>query len=234
MVPKQPLHKDFLVEAVLRAGRGSRPHVYRVTYAGKSAVLKDFDGCDKWFALAFGRLLAARESAALAALNGVSGVPDFIATVGSRALLMKYVDARPAVKVNAGDDAAAIAESDIDWAAFVVQLESLVERLHRTGVAHGDLRSPLNTLVTVNGEPVLVDFTAAFLRRGWPVPGRGWVYKKLCEIDRSAVIKMALRVHPQSVTGDQLARHQHRGLLNRSARRAGQSIRWLSRLLTRG
>ncbi len=235
MAPQIRDHKGFTVEAVLREGRGSRPHVYRVASAHTQAVLKDFDGCDKWFAFAFGRLLASRESAALAAAAQVDGVPEFLSTVGSRALLMSYIDAEPAVKVHAQrhtSDADAPA-TDIDWVVFVTKLETLVQRLHRAGVAHGDLRSPMNTLVTSAGEPVVVDFTAALLRRGRWFPGRQWAFAKLCEVDRSAVVKMALRVHPESVPTEQIAHYRRRGLLNRAARRTGQSIRWLSRLLTR-
>lgn len=231
---KGSFHKGFEIQEVLRHGDGSRPHVLRIRFANSDAVLKDFDGCDKWFARSFGRLLAARESAALAALSEVSGVPDFIERVGSRALLMEFVMAEPAVKVY--DDAQSTGDveestADIDWSKFIARFDALVNDLHEAGVAHGDLRSPMNTLITSAAEPVIVDFTAAFIRRGLEIPGRGWLFTKLAEIDQSAVTKMALHVDPRSVSDSDRERHHRRGPLDRMARRTGQSVRWLSRLL---
>jgi len=229
------VYKGFAVIEVLRHGRGSRPHVLRVHHAGTEAVLKDFDGCDKWFRLLLGKTLARRESVALAALIDVDGVPQFLGRIGSRALLMQYIPASPAVKVYASATETTNQYSDpqaINWSSFVNRLQTLVDTLHAMGVAHGDLRSPMNTLVTVTGSPVLVDFTAAFLRKGWPVPGRGWVFEQLCGIDRSAVTKMALRVDPDSVSDQVRQDYASRGVLDVVARRSGQSIRWLSRLLT--
>jgi len=229
---------------VLRQGCGSRPHVLRISYRDSDAVLKDFDGCDKWFALAFGALLARRESAALAALDGIEGIPQFLGRSGDRALLMQYVAAQPAVKVHATQASVSVDASpadtngvdahstSVDWSDFLDRLQSLVRAIHEAGVAHGDLRSPMNTLVTATGAPVLVDFTAAFLRHGWPLPGRGWVFAKLSDIDRSAVTKMALRVDPGSISELAKKEYERRGVLDRVARRTGQSVRFLSRLLT--
>lgn len=205
---------------VFREGHGSRPDVFLLEVDGEQFVLKDFDGCDRWFAVVLGRFLCSREARALAQLDGVSGVPRFRARVGARALTMESIQGSPVVS----DDQSS------NWSAFFDDFQRLIGAMHARGVAHCDLRSPGNTLIDHDNKPWLVDFTGSFRNRLL----MGWVFRQLAWVDRSAIIKLKRRVAPACIGDEELAVEAEGHFLERPARKIGEGVRALTRqLLTR-
>jgi serine/threonine protein kinase len=205
---------------VLRRGGGSRPDVFRVRHGGSDAILKDQNGCDRAFARLLGPLLAWREARSLRKLNGLAGVPALLDRPDSRSVLMEYIPAVPITRA-----------SHPDWPAFFSALNRLLDGMHELGVAHCDLRSPNNTLVSESGEPVLVDFVASVHRgRAWNPVGR-WLFGVFCRVDRKAVIKLKSIVAPELISADERPQLEHRSPIHRALRRVGISIRNLTRRL---
>jgi predicted Ser/Thr protein kinase len=205
---------------VIRRGGGSRPDVLRVRRGDSEAILKDQGGCDAAFARTIGPLLARREARALRMLEGLRGVPTLLGQPDRRSVLMEYIPARPITAASHGD-----------WAAFFAELECLLDAMHDLGVAHGDLRSPDNTLVRDTGEPVLVDFVASVHGgRSWNPLAR-WVFKMFCRVDRKAVVKLKSIVAPDLVAEQERHLLEHRSPIHRAIRRVGIGIRNLTRRL---
>lgn len=205
---------------VLRRGGGSRPDVLRVRHDDTDSILKDQNGCDAAFARLLGPVLAWREARALRRLHGVVGVPELLGRPDSRSVLMEYIPAAPITQA-----------SHDDWPAFFAALERMLDAVHDRGVAHCDLRSPNNTLVSDAGDPVLVDFVASVRRgRPWNPVGR-WLFGLFCRVDRKAVIKLKSIVAPELVTDDERPLLKHRAPAHRALRRIGIAIRNATRRL---
>ena len=97
-------------QKVFRVGRGTRPEATLVEIGGQRAVLKDFGRSDPWFSWLLGRLMAYREARALRLLDGVPGVPRLLRRVTPQAVLMEYIDGRPAKDIPRGELDAAVFE----------------------------------------------------------------------------------------------------------------------------
>lgn len=206
--------------AVIRRGQGSRPDVLRVRLDDTDMLLKDQNGCDAAFARLLGPLLAWREARSLRRLAGVAGVPALLGRPDRRSLLMEYLPATPITRA-----------SHSDWPAFFAALERLLDAMHERGVAHCDLRSPNNTLVSDAGEPVVVDFVASVHDGHWWNPAGRWVFRRFCRVDRKAVIKLKSIVAPELVDDAERPMLEHRNPLHRAVRGVGVAVRNVTRKL---
>lgn len=222
-LPDSSLHElRGTVRKVFRHGGGSRPDVLLVEINGVPAVLKDYGACDLWFARVLGPLLTAREARALNRLHGLKGVPELLQRPDSRSLLMQYLPVS-----NLSDEQ----NKETDWKGFFERLRGLLDRMHERGVAHCDLRSPFNTLIDINGDPVIVDFVASVSRgRSWNFPAE-WIFRRFAEADRGALVKLKQAVAPELISNSELERFTTRSRAEQLARWFGAQVRNLSRKL---
>ena len=116
---------------------------------------------------------------------------------------------------------------------FLVQVASVVfDELPL--VAHCDLRGLSNLLVGPDETPYVIDFVSCFFSGARWNFIRGWVFRRFCEADRQALLKLRQRVAPESMNMADAELIMHSGFFNRAMRRIGQVIRKLSLwLLTR-
>lgn len=205
---------------VLRYGAGSRPDVLRVRLSDGDAILKDQNGCDAAFARLLGPLLAWREARSLRALHDLAGVPELLDRPDSRSVLMAYIPAVPITRAGHSD-----------WPAYFAALEALIDAMHERGVAHCDLRSPDNTLVSEAGAPVLVDFVASVHRGGAWNPAARWLFGVFRRVDRKAVIKLKSIVAPELVAEQERPLLEHRNPVHRAVRGLGIAVRRVTRKL---
>ena len=216
---------DPHVIQVLRDGGGSRANVLRIHRDGEDQVLKDHAGCDPLFAALLGKLLTRREARALLKLDSVAGVPRLLGQSGSRALYMEWLG---------GISIKEALAQETDWPKFLAELENIVSQIHAQGVAHCDLRGLSNVLVGPDETPYVIDFVSCFLAGSRWNFVRGWVFRRFCEADRQALLKLRQRVAPESMNTTDAELIMHSGFFNRAMRRVGQGIRKLSLwLLTR-
>jgi predicted Ser/Thr protein kinase len=206
-----------------RKGGGSRPEVVLVQVDGERAVLKDYAHSDPWFRRLVGPLSARREARALRLLDGVPGVPRLFRRIGRDAVLLEYVEGTSGRDLKKGAYAP----------EFFEKCYRLIDAIHARGVAHCDLRSTGNILLTPAGDPVFVDFVAHLRRNSWWNPVSGWAYRKLCEADYVAVARLKRSHAPELLTAaEQVALARDRKtMLERSARFVGKSIRNIARFL---
>lgn len=205
-----------------REGGGSRPDVLLIEIDGHKAVLKDQSGADKMFALLVGPLLNWRECKALKKLANIDCIPNLLAQPTKRSFLMSYHESEQITNLE---------KFTPDWPIFFEKFAAAIDEIHQAGVAHNDLRNPTNTLVTPNGDPILVDLVACFCRgRSWNLPNQ-WMFNKFSQVDLSAITKIKSKVAKELITDSDLLPEQIAGKFGLAVKGLGQFIRKLSRAL---
>jgi len=115
-----------------------------------------------------------REWRAYRSLEGVPGVPRCYGMAAGRYLVLEYVHGTPYRD-------AEFADRD----AWFDELLGILREIHARGVAHGDLKSKSNLLVTDEGHPCVMDFGTAVVRRDGfhPLNHRAFAYLKRLDIN---------------------------------------------------
>jgi hypothetical protein len=205
-----------------RQGGGSRPDVLLIEINGHCAVLKDQSSADKMFALLIGPILNWRECKALTKLSAVSSVPNLLSKPTSRSFLMTYHQSEQLTRLE---------NYQPEWPEVFDKLRTAIDEIHQAGVAHNDLRNPTNTLVTPNGEPILVDLVACFCRgRAWNLPNQ-WMFSKFSQVDLSAITKIKSKVAKDLITDTDIVAEDIAGRPGMAIKGLGQMIRRISRRL---
>lgn len=207
---------------VYRRGGGSRPDVLGVIFQERKAVYKDQSACDPWFGRVLGPLLAQREQRALRRLGNLQGIPDLLAPVDRYSFVMAWLPGTPVLK----------AHRQVDWSDFFRRLEALIQQMHHLGIAHGDLRSPGNTLVDDQDCPALVDFVASVGEGHRFNIVKRWFFRRMCEVDKGAILKLKNQLAPELLSVSerrQLA--QPLPVIGLLAKNFGKGVRHISRKL---
>ena len=110
-------------------------------------------GSARWWTRWIARRLLLREARALAALDGIEGVPALLRQDRDR-LERSYLEGAPLHVARPGD------------AAWFTAAARLLRRLHRAGVCHNDLAKEPNLLVCGDGSPAIIDYQLAWYDRG--------------------------------------------------------------------
>ncbi len=140
-----------------------------------------------------GRLLAAREAAALSRLSGVPGVPRLIGRWGQTGIVREFIEGRTlSPKEHVPDD-------------FHERLRQLIETIHARDMAYVDLEKCENVLVGDDGRPYLFDFQIAwYWPRSWGgdlLPAR--LFRRWLQVgDRYHLIKQQRRTRPDQLTAE--------------------------------
>ena len=135
MQNERRLKKDLFGEVALRPGE-SPPVIVR--NAGKA----------HWWVRPLARYLLRREAAALAALDGLDGVPQLI-DIKTDILLRSYLDGAPMQ---------AAKPREVAWFNAAARL---LRQMHCAGVVHNDLAKEPNLLVLNDNSPAIIDFQLA-------------------------------------------------------------------------
>jgi serine/threonine protein kinase len=120
-----------------------------------------------------------REHRAYRRLADVEGFARCFGLFQRRYLALEYLQAQPLKQA---------APPDRD--RYFGRLLQVIENMHRRGVAHGDLKSRHNVMVSADGNPVIIDLGTAVVRRdGWHPLNRR-IFRYMCRIDRNSWIKL--------------------------------------------
>ncbi len=120
-----------------------------------------------------------REYLAYQRLAGLSGIPACHGLFPGHRLALDFVDGTP------------LRQAALDpGSRYFDALLTLIQAMHARGVAHGDLKRKANLLVDAHGQPVILDFGTATLRKaGWhPLNQR--LFRFICQTDLNAWIKL--------------------------------------------
>lgn len=168
---------------MLNLGGFANPDVLYVPCADGARVVKDYARRSALVQRLVAPVLVRHETAMLARLEGVHGVPRLRERIDRLAFAMDYLEGHALRRSRFANALPS---------AFFDELERILAALATRGVAYLDLRSPTNILVRPDGSPSLVDLASAF---ALPLPRalRSW-------IDRRAVRKLRKRFqgdHPR-------------------------------------
>jgi len=151
-----------------------------------------------------GRWLADRECAMYEAVTDLPGVPRCLGRWSDTGFVHAYVEGHPLQRGEWVDD------------EFFLQLESILDGMHRRGLAYVDLEKRENILVARDGRPYLIDFQIAWR---WPPGGNGrrrgihrlipdglgrCLLARLQEGDRYHLLKHRRRHRPDGLTAEQV------------------------------
>ena len=119
-----------------------------------------------------------REFKAYRQLRGVAGIPSCYGFLDSRYLLLEHIRGKP------------YREAEIaDREQFFEELLIILRNIHGRGVAHGDLKSKSNLLVTEDQKPCVIDFGTAFRRKSGFHPVNNWFFDTARRLDINAWVK---------------------------------------------
>lgn len=158
-------------------GKLTKARIEALRGPGPALVLKDLTPQHRWVRVLFGRPALRREERMLRALEGVEGIPRFVARLDRDAIVMEFVPGEPLRGVLGPDRTRAAA----------LDLAAKVAALHDRGVVHLDLRQRRNILVDPAGRVHLIDFESA-----WRLPTEGplrFLFRWLRRLDEGAVLK---------------------------------------------
>jgi len=163
---------------LFRLGHASKADLWLVESGSRRFVVKDFRR-KPWWVRWTGRALIAREARAYRWLGPTEGVPRFAGRVDAHALAVEYVEAIPL---------AFAPERTRDGMDKLLQLRAIVDRLHRAGLVHGDLRGRDNVLVDRAGRLWVVDLASAMRLRPGGLLHRA-LFSWVRQIDHAALLK---------------------------------------------
>ena len=179
---------------VLRINRGARPSILRDASEARGV------------AAPLARFLLQREARALAALQGISGVPALLDRT-DLTLEREYIAGEPMHVARPRDP------------EYFRRAMRLLRSLHRHGVAHNDLAKEPNLLVTNSGAPALIDFQLASHR-----PKRGKLFRLMAREDLRHLLKHKRTYCPENLTRREKALLARRGPLSAAWRATGKPV----------
>jgi hypothetical protein len=176
---------DRSAPELVHKGRWGNADIFLFRKGEEIWVVKDFRPCPAIVRHTWGVHMAGRELAALRRLDGIPGFPEGAFRLDRFAMGYRFVS---------GTD---IGEADpaLLTPSFFEELEALVSRMHERGVAHLDIRTGSNVLVTDRGKPFILDFQSHLLLERFPAFFRGL----LVDVDRSGVYKHWSRCAAESL-----------------------------------
>ena len=208
--------------ATLRKPSSTRPALYRIEEGNARAVVKDYS-VNRWvFRNLIGRFLIWREKKAYQRLKGLKGVAALYGVVGGLALVLEEIH---------GISLEGLEKKEKLPAEFFEALRDLVERVHRRGLCHCDLKRAANVLVGDDGSPYIIDWSAAILEKEFKFFPARLIYRRFMLDDRHAVIKFQLRHCPEAIEPEDLRRYQERSAPERAVRKLrDRARRWLQKV----
>jgi len=119
-----------------------------------------------------------REYAAYRQLQGVAGIPLCYGFLDQRYLLLELVRGQPYRDANIQNRE-----------QFFARLLEILQAIHAHQVAHGDLKSKGNLLVTDQQQPCVIDFGTSFRLKSVWHPINNWFFRTARRLDLNAWVK---------------------------------------------
>jgi serine/threonine protein kinase len=155
-------------------------------------IVKDFQHKTAWVRTV-GRLMVSREVRAYEKLGAMPGIPRFAGRIDARALAIERIDGTPL---------AFAPDRTQDGPGKLRQLREILDRMHRVGIVHLDLRGRENVILDRHGRIYVIDFASAM----WLRPG-SWRHRLLfgwlAKMDEAAYLKWKTIVEAGPFTDDE-------------------------------
>jgi serine/threonine protein kinase len=194
---------------ILRHSSNTRPVIWVIEENGVRAVVKDFSTSKFFYRNIIGRFLIWREQKAYKKLQGLKGVPACYGTVDGLALALEEIPSQPLKKHN----------KDMKLSeTFFDDLKNIVNRFHRRGLAHCDLKNGANVLVGHDCRPYIVDWSASISEKEFSFFPLNRIYPRFVLDDYFAIIKLKMRYAPEILTLEEKTKYAQRSHIERSVR----------------
>ena len=149
--------------------------------AADAVILRDTRSA-RWWLRWLARSLLKREARALAALDGIDGVPVLI-----------HYDEDQLTRSYLGGTAMHLGTPPVR--SYFVSAARLLRRMHRAGVVHNDLAKEPNLIVRDDGQAAFIDFQLA-----WHSMGRGRIFRIAAREDLRHLLKHKRSYCPEELT----------------------------------
>jgi len=194
---------------VLRGLSSTRPTLWVVEEDGVRAIVKDYSLNRFLYRNIIGRFLIWRESKAYRRLRGLEGTATFYRVIAGLALVIEEVSGR---------NMEALEKDERLPEDFFKELRALADRIHRRGLAHCDLKRAPNILLGNNGKPYVVDWSASISQREFRFFPFNRIYQRFILDDLNAIIKLQLKLVPDSIDPEEKRRYYHRSKIEKLIR----------------
>lgn len=194
-----------------RISRGHQAEVYLYRQGNTPLVLKVAYGYG--FAAWLRRWMLRKEERVYRRLQHVDGIPKCYGLLDGKYLLLEYFKSE-------SYRGAELRERD----RFFDSLRRMIEAMHAAGVAHGDLKTRSNIMVTPEGQPRIVDFGIATTCKPGFAPFNHWLFNMFVQFDRNAWIKLKYKKRMHEITLEDEP-YYHVTWLERLARKVRNLVR---------
>ena len=201
---------------VLRKPSSTRPTLWVMEENGLRAVVKDYSPNGFFYRNIIGRFLVWREAKAYGRLRGLKGVPTLYRVIGGLALVVEEIPGKSIERLEK--------EKRLSG-NFFKELRTLVEEVHKRGLAHCDLKRAPNILLGDDHKPYIVDWSAAILEREFRWFPLNHIYRRFLRDDLNGIIKVQLRHCPESISPAEKRRYYHRSKPERLIRAIRDRLR---------
>lgn len=178
----------------------------RVIGANGRALIRRDTGVASFGLRWLARRAARREARALAALDGIGGVPRLLRFDG-RVLERSLIDGAPMHEAQPRDP------------RFYRRAHRLLKALRARGVVHNDLAKEANWIVAADGTPAVVDFQLAWVSRR-----RGRLFRLLSREGLRHLLKHKRTYCPDALTSIERRVLAQRGWIGRCWQRTGKRV----------
>ena len=194
---------------IIRQPTNTRPIIRLVEDDGIQGVVKDFSVNGFIYRNIIGRFLLWRESRVYQRLKGIKGIPVFYRKIDGLALVLSKVPGR---------DLEHLSEEEKPDLEFFQRLTGLIQKCHRHGIAHCDLKRLSNIMIDESGNPHIVDWSAAIIDKEFFIYPFRIIFKKFIEDDFKAVTKLKMRYCPEGITDEEKINYTQRGIIEHNIR----------------
>ncbi|MBE9548005.1 MAG: hypothetical protein IMF09_01260 [Proteobacteria bacterium] len=153
-----------------------------------------------------------REYQAYLLMQGIENIPECYGFLQQQYMVIEYIPGSPYRHASWQD-------RDLWFAQF----KQTIEDFHKRGVAHGDLKSKSNIIVTEDQKPCVIDFGTAIIYRPGFHPINHRLFRFASRIDRNAWVKHKYHgnYHAASETDKNWLQHSWLEKILRKFRRRG-------------
>ncbi|MBU2498282.1 MAG: hypothetical protein KKE57_05230 [Proteobacteria bacterium] len=190
--------------------------MWAVEKEGARAVVKDYSANRFVYRNTVGRFLAWREKRAYQRLGGLKGIPKFYRVIDGLALVIEEIE---------GTHLEGLEKVERLSGGFFARMRSLVEGVHRRGMAHCDLKRAPNTLLGKDGQPYIIDWCASISENEFRIYPLNRIYRRFILDDLNAITKLQMRHCPESVSPEQRRQYDQRNLAEKVIRRVRDRLR---------
>ncbi|MEJ2724913.1 MAG: hypothetical protein P8175_09760 [Deltaproteobacteria bacterium] len=185
---------------------------------GRKAVVKDYSVNGFLYRNMIGRFLVWRENKAYRRLRGLKGVPTFYRVIEGLAVVTEMIPGRNLEGLEKVRSLSSV---------FFEDLKALVERVHRRGMAHCDLKRAPNIFLGDDGKAYILDWSAAISEKEFRFFPANRIYKRFLLDDFNAIIKVQLRHCPDTISAEEKCRYERRSKAERLLRAPRNRLREL-------